>query len=244
MTVVALSGRRIDAPGTTPPRFPAANVDAVRARIRAALERLEANVLVCSAACGADQLALEAAGSLGVTRRVILPFAESRFRDTSVIDRGVEWGAPFDRMMAELRAANAVITLPGVEDATASYAAANLAILDDAQALGRTVKAAVVVMLVAEGDRGVRRRGRAASRKRRRSGGFRAFRFPRGHDRRAGLTARGGSPACRAVLRWLCASSLRERSRRDRPAPWRTAGPRGPSSPRPWSPRASTSPRR
>jgi hypothetical protein len=152
LTVVALSGRRIDAPGTTPPRFPAANIDAVRARIRAALERLEAHVLVCSAACGADQLALEAAGSLGVTRRVILPFDESRFRATSVIDRGDEWGAPFDRMMAELHAANAVITLAGTEDATASYAAANLAILDDAQALGRTAKAAVVVMLVAEGD--------------------------------------------------------------------------------------------
>jgi hypothetical protein len=152
LTVVALSGRRIDAPGTTPPRFPAANVDAVRGRIRAALERLGAEVLVCSAACGADQLALEAAGGLGVTRRVILPFAESRFRVTSVVDRGVEWGEPFDRMMAELRTANAVITLAGLEDATASYAAANLAILDDAQALGQAMKAAVVVMLVAEGE--------------------------------------------------------------------------------------------
>lgn len=151
MTVVALSGRRIDAPGTTPPRFPGANIDAVRARIRAALERLGAEVLVCSAACGADQLALEAAGSLGLTRRVILPFAESRFRGTSVVDRGVEWGEPFDRMMAELRAANAVVTLAG-EDATASYAAANLVILDDAQALGLAMKAAVVVMLVAEGE--------------------------------------------------------------------------------------------
>ena len=108
--------------------------------------------LVCSAACGADQLALEAAGSLRVTRRVILPFAESRFRITSVVDRGVEWGAPFDTMMAELRAANAVITLAGAGDEAAAYAAANLAILDDAQALGRAVKAAVVVMLVAEGE--------------------------------------------------------------------------------------------
>jgi hypothetical protein len=110
-------------------------------------------VLVCSAACGADQVALEAAGVMGLTRRVILPFDESRFRVTSVVDRGVEWGAPFDKMMAELRAANAVITLPGGADDTASYAAANLTILDDAQALARVVKAAVVAVLVAEGEK-------------------------------------------------------------------------------------------
>jgi len=108
-------------------------------------------VLVCSAACGADQLALEAAGQLGLTRRVILPFDEPRFRETSVIVRGVDWGAPFDRTMAELRAAKAVITLARGVDDTASYAAANLTILDDAQALARTAKAAVVAMLVAEG---------------------------------------------------------------------------------------------
>ena len=108
-------------------------------------------MLVCSAACGADQVALEAAGGLGLTRASSLPFDESRFRVTSVVDRGVV-GAPFDRTMAELRAANAVITLPGGADDTASYALANLTILDDAQALARVVKAAVVAVLVAEGE--------------------------------------------------------------------------------------------
>jgi hypothetical protein len=152
MTVIALSGRRIDVPGTTTPRFPAENVDAVRARIYAALERLGARILVCSAACGADLTALEAAGALSLTRRVFLPFDESRFLQTSVIDRGVEWREPFERMMAALRAENAVVTLEGGEDETASYAAADAAILDEAEALGLATKAAVVVMLVAEAE--------------------------------------------------------------------------------------------
>lgn len=152
MTVIALSGRRIDAPGAASPRFPARNVEAVRTRVRSALERLGARILVCSAACGADLAALEAAGDLALMRRVILPFAESRFLRTSVIDRGVEWQEPFERVMAPLRSAHAVVTLEGGEDETESYAAADAAILDEAEALGRSTKTAVVVMVVAEAE--------------------------------------------------------------------------------------------
>jgi len=142
----------MDAPGSAPPRFPPAHADAVRARILDAFRRLDTRILVCSAACGADQMALEAAGALGVTRRVILPFAQARFRQTSVVDRGAEWGEPFDRTMAELGAANAVMTLEGSGDETAAYADANLAILDDAQKLARASGGGVIAMLVAEAE--------------------------------------------------------------------------------------------
>ena len=217
MTVVALSGRRIDAPGTTPPRFPAANIDMVRERIRAALERLAAGTLVCSAACGADQLALEVAGALGLRRRVILPFAESKFRQTSVIDRGAEWGAPFDRTMAELRASNGVVTLKDAGSDADSYTAANDVILDEAEALGRAGGAAVVAMLVAERESAYDGIEDSFAHEAKQRAAHDRLDFDAGMIGRAGLTARDGSPACRAVLRWSFASILRGRSRRARP---------------------------
>ena len=57
-TVVALAGRRIDAPGADPPRFPPERVPAVRQRLVDMLAAEQAAVLVCSAACGADLVAL------------------------------------------------------------------------------------------------------------------------------------------------------------------------------------------
>ena len=124
----------------------------MRARIGEALQRLRVGRLICSAACGADQAALEAAGELGIARRVILPFAESHFRETSVVDRGAELGPPFDRVMSELRAQNAVLTLDYAGDELAAYTAANEMILDEAQAFGRAAEAAVVAVLVAEAE--------------------------------------------------------------------------------------------
>ena len=62
MAVIALAGRRTDAPDAANVRFPPANVDIVKERIRRHLERLTARTLVCSAACGADLVALDAAG--------------------------------------------------------------------------------------------------------------------------------------------------------------------------------------
>jgi len=125
----------------------------VRARIGEALQRLRVGRLICSAACGADQAALEAAGELGIPRRVILPFAEAHFRETSVVDRGAELGPPFDRVMLELKARNAVLTLDYAGgDELAAYTAANEIILDEAQAFGRAADAAVVAVLVAEAE--------------------------------------------------------------------------------------------
>jgi hypothetical protein len=125
-------------------------MDVVRARIREALRRVNARLLVCSAACGADQAALEAARELGVARRVILPFAESRFRQTSVVDRGEQFGAPFDRTMADLRAENAVVTLDAGDDEAKAYVTANLVILDRAQEQARETADDLVAILVAE----------------------------------------------------------------------------------------------
>jgi hypothetical protein len=100
--VIALAGRRVDAPKTAQLRFPAAQAVPVKQQIREFLQAHEASALVCAAACGADILALEAAGELGLRRRVVLPFDKATFRNTSVVDRGGDWGARYDRIIDEI----------------------------------------------------------------------------------------------------------------------------------------------
>ena len=90
--IVALAGRRIDKPDADAPRFPLTSVDLVRGRLHHLLSVKKVTTLVCSAACGADLLALAAARDLGIRRRVILPFTRERFRVTSVVDRPGDWG--------------------------------------------------------------------------------------------------------------------------------------------------------
>jgi hypothetical protein len=75
--VVALAGRRIGAVDINPSRFPLEVVPIVRRRRTNLLPRKRAVALVCSAACGADLLALEEAERLGLRRRII-----PRFRRT------------------------------------------------------------------------------------------------------------------------------------------------------------------
>ncbi|HWC96709.1 MAG TPA: hypothetical protein VG456_08165 [Candidatus Sulfopaludibacter sp.] len=100
--ILALVGRRIDPPEADHPRFPLRNADRVRSRIRALLASQASGTLVCSAACGADLLALDAAGEQGWKRRVILPFGPARFRETSVMDRPGPWGPLYERILAEV----------------------------------------------------------------------------------------------------------------------------------------------
>ena len=132
---VALAGRRIDAPDAEVARFPPEAVPAVRAALRAALAG--ATALVASGACGADLLALDEAGRLGLRRRLVLPTAPDAFRAASVTDRpdpALDWGALFDRVVAEVAAAGDLVDLGlGADDA--GYAAATDALLTEAERL-------------------------------------------------------------------------------------------------------------
>lgn len=133
--IVALAGRRIDAPDAISFRFPMQQIPLVRERLRALLVEREASVLVCAAACGSDLLALEAAGELGLRRRIVLPFARDRFRDLSVIDRPGEWGALFDKIIGAVEEAGDLVVLRDAGSEAAAFVAANSAILDEAIAL-------------------------------------------------------------------------------------------------------------
>jgi hypothetical protein len=104
--VVAVGGRRIDPEPTLTPRFPFNQVDRVGMQIADQLSRSHAVVLISSAACGADLIALETAQRMGLRTRIILPFSAARFRETSVVDRPRPefWGAMFDRVASVARA--------------------------------------------------------------------------------------------------------------------------------------------
>jgi hypothetical protein len=148
--VIALAGRRIDAEGADPPRFPLLNVPLVRKRLAEVFAAESMVALVCSAACGADLIALEEAERVGCKRRIVLPFSRKRFRATSVVDRPGEWGPVFDRLVAAADAADDLVVLDGgaVGDETAAYAAANEAIIREAQALaGGTPRRSLAVVV-------------------------------------------------------------------------------------------------
>jgi hypothetical protein len=145
MIILALAGLRIDAEGA-PPRFPLDQAPRVKKQLTALLRNLQPDALVCSAACGADLLALETAMALKIPVTIVLPFAPERFRETSVVDRPGNWGRRYDAMMK--RATNGaragatadrihVIELSSGQDDV--YAAATDAILDDAQKLAEEV---------------------------------------------------------------------------------------------------------
>ncbi len=133
--VVALAGRRVDAPDAERPRFPLANAQAVKERLSVLLADLNTSVIVCSAACGADLLALDAARRLGIRRRIVLPFEASYFRATSVVDRPGEWGPLFDSLYEEALSNGDVVILNYEGDNEVAYAAATARIVTEALSL-------------------------------------------------------------------------------------------------------------
>jgi hypothetical protein len=150
--VIALAGRRVDAAGAVPARFPRENVPRVEERLRRELEATGARALVCSAACGADLVALAVARELRLKRRAVLPFPVARFRETSVVDRPGEWGSQFDGVVRELRQAGDLVILDAGRQPPDPYLAANSGILDEAQTLARETRDEVLAFLVWDGQ--------------------------------------------------------------------------------------------
>jgi hypothetical protein len=135
-TIVAFAGRRTDADGAAAARFPFANVRAVRAAIDESLNRIAPSLLVASAACGADLIALEAAASRGIRMRIVLPFLPPRFRATSVADRpnAEFWGRLYDDIIKGAEECGDVVVLHCSENDASASTAANKAIIGTANA--------------------------------------------------------------------------------------------------------------
>ena len=133
--IIALAGRRIDAPNASPARFPLENIAAVREKIRTAFREAGVRGVVCAAACGADLLALDVAGELGLRRRIVLPYDRETFKQRSVTDRPGDWEYLYDRILADVEGRRDLIVYdyePGDNDV---YFAVNHDILDAAEDL-------------------------------------------------------------------------------------------------------------
>jgi hypothetical protein len=152
--VIALQGCRTDSPDAKRQRFPHENVEIVRMRIGAVLEAHSTSVLVSSAACGGDLLALSVAWELGIRRRIVLPFDRERFRALSVADRPGDWERLYDQMLDRAGNEGDLLVIQGIPDIEA-YAKASRMILDEALSLGLRLHKEVTAVLVWGGkDRG------------------------------------------------------------------------------------------
>jgi len=149
--VIALAGRRVDAPGEETVRFPQENVSLVQSRIFNWLAGQNVNTLVCSAACGADLLALGAAAELGIRRCIVLPFPREQFRALSVVDRGGDWGARFDAILDEIEDQGKVIVLGYTPENETAYIQTNHVILELAISTGSRLGQPVMVAVVWDG---------------------------------------------------------------------------------------------
>jgi hypothetical protein len=142
-SVIAQAGRRVDAPEAQTARFPAANVNLVKERIKTEFLENEPVGLVTSAACGTDLLALETAEQMNVERFILLPSKPAAFRASSVVDRPGDWGDLFDRMIKTSHVE--VLTLP---EGQQGYLETNLRLLDKGQSLAKTRNVETRAMVV------------------------------------------------------------------------------------------------
>ncbi len=150
--IIALAGRRVDAVDVEESRFSPEqeNIKRVRKTLYTMFISQGSIALVCSAACGADLLALEEAGRLGLRRRIVLPFSAAKFRLTSVIDRPGDWGSLFDKAIEEADARGDLVVLePEPEDG--AYVKTNHSIIEEAIALGNDLEHPVSAVRVWEG---------------------------------------------------------------------------------------------
>ncbi|MGA7624494.1 MAG: hypothetical protein WCA91_13045 [Candidatus Acidiferrales bacterium] len=145
--IIALAGRRIDAAGAKVAHFPVENVETVEQRIRSLFEEHKPQALVCSAANGADLLALAVACELGIYREIMLPFPPDVFRELSVTDRPGNWGWRFDRVITD-EGRQQITCLNTPAKGEAAYIVANQAILDRAASLGCEKNQAVWAVIV------------------------------------------------------------------------------------------------
>ena len=141
--------------------MPLERVEAVAEKLGQEFARLKASTLICSAACGADLIALRVAKDRGMRRRIVLPFGPALFREKSVTDRhGNEkwdWGKLFDELCGEARGSNdMVVTERTVGDDTAAYKKANERIFEEAKVLraaaGEETAAGGAAIVVWEGS--------------------------------------------------------------------------------------------
>src|SRR5215472_6942872 len=148
--ILALAGRRIDDPNSDDCKFPSTEAPRIAHEVRALFLENAVTVLVSSAACGADLIALSEAGELGIRRRIILPYGREEFRQKSVMDRPGNWGAIYDRILDEIGAKGDLVVLDESGQAD-PYSATNRRIISEALDLGAQTEQAVSAAVIWDG---------------------------------------------------------------------------------------------
>jgi hypothetical protein len=149
--IVVYAGRRVDAADARSTRFPAAAVPRVRHEIERILREFRPTVVVGSAACGSDLLVLEAAETLRIRRRIILPFERARFRATSVTDRPGDWGPAFDAIVKTVADAGDLVELSLDADDGETYLTTNSKIFHEAEAVSQGSEASYAALVLWNG---------------------------------------------------------------------------------------------
>lgn len=139
-TILALAGRRIDADGATPPRFPLQNLEIVRQRVREHLLGYTISTLVSGAACGADLLALDEARKLGINARIVIPCERGAYKKSSVVDRPGNWGPLFDAIASELERGGNLVEQKTNKKCDNAYMQGNRLILEEALRLAKDLE--------------------------------------------------------------------------------------------------------
>jgi hypothetical protein len=135
--ILVHAGNRVDAADRGgPSRFPESQVGFVEERLARLLDALRPRVVVSAAAAGADLLLLEKALSTeGVGEvHVVLPFSATRFRETSVADRGGAWTERYDRVLSRVQGREGSGVYPHDESPDdAGFRAGNRLLVEHAQ---------------------------------------------------------------------------------------------------------------
>lgn len=150
--IIAFAGRRIDGPEDNTVRFPSENVERVKQQLYSYFIDKGVKYLVASAACGGDLLALDAAQSLNVHTRIVLPYDGETFKAKSVIDRPGDWEKAFDKVLNR-KDLNDVINLGLAEDNAEAFWQVNLRILSEAENLANKIPLPVQVLIAWDGEK-------------------------------------------------------------------------------------------
>ncbi len=147
--ITVLAGRRVDPSNATTARFPLQNVGKVQEDLGKFFLENDVAFLISSGACGADLIALEVAGELGIERKMVLPFDPTTFRSSSVVDRPGDWGKIFDAVYSELKSHSDVVQLNYNKEDDDVYEKTNFDILDTADLVAEKLndkqKVAIVI---------------------------------------------------------------------------------------------------
>lgn len=149
--VIALAGRRIDAPDAETKRFPADNAAAVQQKIREFITNNKACAMISAAACGADLLAQEVATEMRLRRRIVLPYDRQAFKQSSVADRPGDWAERYDLLIPEVALQGGLTEFDYEKDQEETFFATNHDILDEAEKIARQMNQKVTALVVWDG---------------------------------------------------------------------------------------------